>query len=137
VTTPLWEAFSPLIREEDDGIFENLSSFKLARDEYNLNKVDRSIDEGTEIEHPAIAKRLKILRDISRLKPRDANLLAQCKVEFLHRTVLDFLNRPEIWEQFLAATNNSFKPYAAVAQSWLLQLKWVYSNTSLVHAMPL
>ncbi|KAF2094819.1 hypothetical protein NA57DRAFT_45489, partial [Rhizodiscina lignyota] len=58
----------------------------------------------------------------------DDDILAKSKVDFLHRTVSEFLERADIWEKFLAATDNSFKPFAALAQSWLLQLKRVYTD---------
>jgi hypothetical protein len=101
----------------------------MTREQHDAINVDRSIGRDTEKIPTSTAERARILRDMSKLKPRDGDLIAKSKVEFLHRTVLDFLDRPEIWEQFLAATDNSFKPNAALAQSWLLQLKWVYSDT--------
>lgn len=79
----------------------------------------------------------RIVRDLSELKPEEGEQLAKSRVDFLHRTVSDFLDRPDIWAKFTASTENNSRPYAAFAQSWLLQLKWVYSDYAITRASPL
>lgn len=51
--------------------------------------------------------------------------LVNQKVEYLHRTVKDFIARPDIWSRMTAATKNSFDPNLALCQSYLLQLKTI------------
>lgn len=49
--------------------------------------------------------------------------LASLKVEYLHRTVKDFLEKPEIWKMILAATRPPFGPSASLARGFLMRLK--------------
>ncbi|KAM7214789.1 hypothetical protein V8F06_009861 [Rhypophila decipiens] len=70
----------------------------------------------------------KILRDLSQLPPERGDLLADAQIGYLHRTVKDFLDQPDIWEQITSATDERFNPQLALARSYLLQLKWVHFN---------
>ena len=49
--------------------------------------------------------------------------LAGQKVEFLHRTVRDFIAKPEIWARLATATKKDFNPNLALCRSYLLQFK--------------
>jgi hypothetical protein len=73
----------------------------------------------------------KVLSHLSKVKTEDYDKIAQAGVFLLHRTVSDFLDRPEIWETFTAATGKSFKPHAALTQSMLIKTKRVYSAYSM------
>jgi hypothetical protein len=54
---------------------------------------------------------------------------ANGKVQYLHRTVHDYLSREDIWERQLEATRGSgFQPHVAIMRSYLLHLKRI--NTS-------
>lgn len=47
-------------------------------------------------------------------------------IQYLHRTVRDFLERPDIWNMLLKRTENSkFSPKTALLQSYIIQLKVV------------
>ncbi|KAM7196617.1 hypothetical protein V8F33_006116 [Rhypophila sp. PSN 637] len=73
---------------------------------------------------------VNILRDLSHLSPERADLLADARIGYLHRTVKDFLDQPAIWVKITAATGPKFNPQLALARSYLLQLKWVHSSYS-------
>jgi hypothetical protein len=47
------------------------------------------------------------------------------KVDFLHRTVRNFLELPEIWQLRLALPGHAFDPNECLAKSYLLQLKMI------------
>jgi len=51
--------------------------------------------------------------------------LVDQKVEYLHRTVRNFIARPDIWGRVIAATKKSFYPNLALCRSYLLQLKTI------------
>ena len=53
----------------------------------------------------------------------ESTSLAGQKVEFLHRTVRDFITKPEIWTKLMSATKADFDPNLALCRSHLLQLK--------------
>ncbi|KAK4209406.1 hypothetical protein QBC37DRAFT_391283 [Rhypophila decipiens] len=72
----------------------------------------------------------KILRDLSQLPPERGDLLADAQIGYLHRTVKDFLDQPDIWQQITSATDERFNPHLALARSYLLQLKWIHFNLS-------
>lgn len=55
--------------------------------------------------------------------------LADSKVEYLHRTVKDWLCRPDIWAQITSATPGSFNAAACLTEAHLLQLKSLHLNT--------
>jgi hypothetical protein len=59
---------------------------------------------------------------------KEVDLFVNEKVDYLHRTVKDFLDRPEIWDQFRSATTHDFDPYASLARAHMLQLKWLQSD---------
>lgn len=62
------------------------------------------------------------LLSLKTFSPNNSNL-AEFKVEYLHRTVKDWLYRPDIWAQISSATPGSFNPSACLARAHLLQLK--------------
>jgi len=80
---------------------------------------------------------VQIIRDVSQLNIDDGKLLAECRVDFMHRTVSEFLDKDHIWAKFIEATGEDFNPYAAVARSYLFQLKRIYSDPSIHRASPL
>ncbi|KAH6890666.1 hypothetical protein B0T10DRAFT_548167 [Thelonectria olida] len=49
--------------------------------------------------------------------------LAWLKVEYLHRTVRDFLDKPEIWNRILGGSPLPFDPSLSLARACLLRLK--------------
>lgn len=49
--------------------------------------------------------------------------LAEGSVEYIHRTVRDFLYRPETWESLVSMTEKPFSPKLALCNAYLLQLK--------------
>lgn len=53
----------------------------------------------------------------------DVEKLGNLKVEYLHRTVKDFLEKDEIWRQLLGATSDSFNPHVSLCRANLLLLK--------------
>lgn len=55
-------------------------------------------------------------------------LLSELKVEYLHRTVKDFLANERIWNQLLAVTD-SFDPNFSLCRSFLLQIKTSHPET--------
>ena len=44
-------------------------------------------------------------------------------VQYLHRTVKDFLDSPRVWTRLVAATQNGYDPNLALSRSYLAQLK--------------
>ena len=48
---------------------------------------------------------------------------ADLTVQYLHRTVKDFLESPKVWSRILGATQNGYNPYLALCRSCVLQLK--------------
>ena len=53
----------------------------------------------------------------------DVAKLSSLKIEYLHRTVKDYLERDEVWSQLLEATSPSFNPHLALWKANLLLLK--------------
>ncbi|RMJ12251.1 hypothetical protein CDV36_008121 [Fusarium kuroshium] len=49
--------------------------------------------------------------------------IMDCKVQYLHRTVKDFIEAPEIWGWIVATNKEQFDPCVALAKSHLLHLK--------------
>lgn len=49
--------------------------------------------------------------------------LASVKVEYLHRTVKDYIETPQVWERLLRATSTPFCPALALARACLMKLK--------------
>jgi hypothetical protein len=45
------------------------------------------------------------------------------QVQYLHRTVKDFLNRPDTWDYILSGTSDSFNPDISLCGGYLYQLK--------------
>ncbi|KAF2269040.1 hypothetical protein CC78DRAFT_606966 [Lojkania enalia] len=55
---------------------------------------------------------------------RRVDLLSECTVQYMHRTVKDFLARPNIWVSFSQAiTSSSFDPYEALSRASIIHLK--------------
>ena len=44
-------------------------------------------------------------------------------VQYLHKTVKDFLESPKVWSRLVAATENGYNPHLALCKSFVLQLK--------------
>ncbi|OJK02235.1 hypothetical protein ASPACDRAFT_58583 [Aspergillus aculeatus ATCC 16872] len=55
--------------------------------------------------------------------PSPAQLLAQRKVTYVHRTVKDYLSRPEIWTRLTHPLKDTFDPHHSLLASHILQLK--------------
>ncbi|KAM7217652.1 hypothetical protein V8F06_007036 [Rhypophila decipiens] len=72
----------------------------------------------------------KVLRDLSQLLPERGNILADAQIGYLHRTVKNFLDQPDIWKQITSAADERFNPHLALARTYLLQLKWIHFNLS-------
>ncbi|KAJ3538693.1 hypothetical protein NM208_g5796 [Fusarium decemcellulare] len=49
--------------------------------------------------------------------------ITDCRVQYLHRTVKDFIESPEIWGWIVATNKEPFDPCVALAKSYLLHLK--------------
>jgi hypothetical protein len=62
--------------------------------------------------------------------PMVETLGPEAKVQYLHRTVKDFLARRDIWEYILSGTENSFDPDLALSGAFLLRVKSTKSNVS-------
>ena len=63
------------------------------------------------------------------LTPAQLDVLADTKVQYLHRTVKDYLEQPQIWSEITAATDPGFHPLIALYASHLLQLKSLDPDT--------
>jgi len=50
-------------------------------------------------------------------------------VQYLHRTVRDFMSRADIWDYIVSGTGKSFDPDAALSAAMLLQIKTTLLNT--------
>jgi len=74
------------------------------------------------------SKEVAFLRDVSKITVEHADLIAATKVEYLHRTVKDFLQTPDVWEELCAATHISFNPNTMLTRSFLMELKWIRSG---------
>ena len=59
---------------------------------------------------------------------QESDLLPESKVDFLHRTVKDFLDTPVIWNRILSQSGPDFNPDVSLMRSYLLQLKWLYGG---------
>jgi hypothetical protein len=55
--------------------------------------------------------------------PRGDAHPAESGVDYLHRTVRDFLNTPNVWEKIVSQSDPSFDPNLSLMGSYLLQLK--------------
>ncbi|KAF2113334.1 hypothetical protein BDV96DRAFT_578838 [Lophiotrema nucula] len=57
--------------------------------------------------------------------------LTRCTVQYMHRTVKDFLEKPTIWKSFNAViAARSFDPFAALSRASLIQLMTMDLDTS-------
>ena len=54
---------------------------------------------------------------------RDIETLSQLAVQYLHRTVKDYLERPDIWNRILLTTGHSFDPNVSLCRSFIVQIK--------------
>ncbi|KAF2739767.1 hypothetical protein EJ04DRAFT_559668 [Polyplosphaeria fusca] len=61
--------------------------------------------------------------DSQKLRMRDYQNLANAPVEYLHRTVKDFMATPDIWNFITQATDSSFDAEACLSRSYILHLK--------------
>ncbi|KAF4464750.1 small s [Fusarium albosuccineum] len=52
-----------------------------------------------------------------------ADPITDCRVQYLHRTVKDFIESPDIWGWIVATNKEPFDPCVALAKSYLLRLK--------------
>jgi hypothetical protein len=66
------------------------------------------------------------LLDMSNVDPTKLSDFVNARIEYLHRTVREFLERKEVRAQLQAATPLEWNPHSALARAHLLQLKWVY-----------
>lgn len=57
------------------------------------------------------------------LTVENGELLAYSTVEYLHRTVKDFLERKDIWTLISSSTASDFSPNSSLCRSYLLQIK--------------
>ena len=62
----------------------------------------------------------------------DVAKLSSLKIEYLHRTVKDYLERDEVWSQLLGATSSSFSPQLSLCRANLLLLK-VQNGTTITN----
>ena len=55
--------------------------------------------------------------------------IADANVEYLHRTVKDFVERAEIWSKLLEVTDDTYNPYIGLCNAQIIMLKvgYVYS----------
>ena len=58
----------------------------------------------------------------------DTDVLAGLKVEYIHRSARDFLEKPEIWEKVLTATATTFDAHLAICGMHILKLKTLISR---------
>ena len=65
----------------------------------------------------------EFVKEDEELTLQEIYILPDRKAQYLHRTVKDFLEQPEIWDRIVAATGAKFHPYTALYASYLLQLK--------------
>lgn len=82
---------------------------------------------------------LKCNDTTDRLKSRCAGLLEvsgkpsdplDLKVNFLHRTVQDFLEKPDIWDLVMSRAGKTFDPDERLLKSYILQLKSVMISSA-------
>jgi len=66
------------------------------------------------------------LLDMSNIDPTKLCDFVNARIEYLHRTVREFLERKDVRDQLQAATPSGWNAHSALARAHLLQLKWVY-----------
>jgi hypothetical protein len=54
---------------------------------------------------------------------RYINMLSRSRVQYMHRTVKDYVEKPDVWATLLDATPDNFNPHAALCHASLVQLK--------------
>jgi hypothetical protein len=54
---------------------------------------------------------------------KDIETLSQSAVQYLHRTVKDYLERPDVWNRILSTTGHSFDPNVSLCRSFIVQIK--------------
>lgn len=96
---------------------------------------DRAIEPLPSTKRDAKSRRMRRrLRSHCRgLLEAQRSSLSEGTVEFLHRTVRDFLYRDEVWSKLQSYTSASFHPEQALCRSYVLQMKCVDGNLGLVH----
>ena len=60
--------------------------------------------------------------------------LADFTVQYLHRTVRDFLETPQVWDRILLAGPRTYDPYLALYRSFIAQLKCLDPGSSCTSA---
>ena len=60
--------------------------------------------------------------------------LADYTVQYLHRTVKDFLDTPQVWDRILLAGPCTYDPYLALCRSFITQLKCLDPGSSCTSA---
>jgi hypothetical protein len=55
--------------------------------------------------------------------------IVDSKVVFLHRTVKDFLDTPEVWTRIISQSSPDFNADVSLMRSYLLQIKWLYGSS--------
>ena len=60
--------------------------------------------------------------------------LADFTVQYLHRTVKDFLENPQVWDRIMLAGPRTYAPYLALCRSFIAQLKCLEPGSSCTKA---
>ena len=68
---------------------------------------------------------------ISEVQETGTDILADLKVQYLHRSARDFLEKPEIWDKITAATKENFDPHLALCGMHVMHLKIFRPHKSL------
>jgi energy-coupling factor transporter ATP-binding protein EcfA2 len=63
--------------------------------------------------------------DMKKVDPRKLSDFVHARIEYLHRTVREFLERKDVWDQLLAALPSGWNPHSALSRAHLLRLKWI------------
>lgn len=63
----------------------------------------------------------------------EAKKNSRAKVDYLHRTVKDFLHQEKTWQRLVSVTQTSFKPSVSLCRSFLLQLKCLEQDQDMIH----
>ena len=61
----------------------------------------------------------------------DTDVLTSLKVQYLHRSARDFLEKPEIWDRITAATKGHFDPHLSLCGMHVLHLKTLEPDEAL------
>ena len=61
---------------------------------------------------------------------------ADSTVQYLHRTVKDFLETPQVWDRIMLACPRTYDPYLAMCRSFVAQLKCLDPGSTGTKALP-